>query len=366
MPALRTKKVVAVCFLEAVALTLEHLREHRLTLTQDRERGHGEILRVYGEMRRLRDYLQRCINSNHAVVAADLTDHDASLLVAACTRAIEGLHVRLLDDDVGEPERQWSKKKMQVLADWCVELAAAPILELPLPRLTPVMCEAVRALTNRVRNKLAGKSGAAQMTILAPGAAGPAPVSGTPEFGRGGQLLAGEEASANQTASIAGAALPLTGAPSTATDATSPSWTAPSLIDRQKLQNPRLRGILGMDLATFERAERDGDYRVAVMMLGAVTESALIDHVQSRRGEYDVKGQPDTWRMQEVLMEVLAENAQPRDLAMASQLFVSRNLLRPALQVATPIVITLATLERLREFVRRALYTMGFEPSTDG
>ena len=191
MPTLRTKKVVAVCFLEAVVLTLDNLREHRLKLTQDGAAGPGDLLRIYGEMRRLRDYLQRCINSDHAAVAIELEANDASLLVAACMRAVEALHMRLQDDDVGEPERQWSKKKLQVLSDWCVELATKPLLELPVPRLTPVVEGAVRALSVRLSNKLNGSRGAPQTTILAPGAAraGGGPAGVAAEFGHGGQLL---------------------------------------------------------------------------------------------------------------------------------------------------------------------------------
>jgi len=360
MPTLRTKKVVAVCFLEAVVLTLDNLREHRLKLTQDGAAGPGDLLRIYGEMRRLRDYLQRCINSDHAAVAIELEANDTSLLVAACMRAVEALHMRLQDDDVGEPERQWSKKKLQVLSDWCVELATKPLLELPVPRLTPVVEGAVRALSVRLSNKLNGSRGAPQTTILAPGAAraGGGPTGVAAEFGHGGQLLSGELATMNAKPTLERAA-PVT--PSE--DDQAGALVAPTLLDRQKIQDPRLRSILSMDLASFERAEREGDFRVAIMMLAAITESALIDHVQPRRADYGVSGQPDTWRMQEILMQVLDEGAQPRDRAMASQLFVSRNLLRPAAQVISPIIVTSATLERLREFVRRVLYTMGYEPS---
>ena len=64
MPAVQVKKVVVVCFLEATKLSLEHLAAYRIDLSQRANSpATPELARTYGEMRRLRDYLQRCASA---------------------------------------------------------------------------------------------------------------------------------------------------------------------------------------------------------------------------------------------------------------------------------------------------------------
>jgi hypothetical protein len=41
-------------------------------------------------------------------------------------------------------------------------------------------------------------------------------------------------------------------------------------------------------------------------------------------------------------------------------LFASRNLLRPALQMVAPAIVTAASFERLRDFALHALHGLGF------
>jgi hypothetical protein len=53
MSQLQVKKVVAVCFLEAAKLTLEHVGAHRLELAQQGNEGRdgaAELPRIYGEV----------------------------------------------------------------------------------------------------------------------------------------------------------------------------------------------------------------------------------------------------------------------------------------------------------------------------
>ena len=78
MPQVQVKKVVAVCFLEAVKMTLDHLGAHRLELSQQGVQGSPELPRTYGEVRRLRDYLQRCVSAFQELVDLDLPAPDAA------------------------------------------------------------------------------------------------------------------------------------------------------------------------------------------------------------------------------------------------------------------------------------------------
>ena len=130
MPELQVKKVVAVCFLESAKLSLEHLGEHRLELSQKGLTGPEELPRIYGGVRRLRDYMQRSVSGYQDLVQLDLSEQDASLLVGCCRRSVEAIESRLVDGDGPSDESQWLGKKRQVLADWAVEMAAKPLLEL--------------------------------------------------------------------------------------------------------------------------------------------------------------------------------------------------------------------------------------------
>jgi hypothetical protein len=132
MPQIQVKKVVAVCFLEAVKLGLDQLGAFRLELSQQGAPGSPDLPRFYGEVRRLRDYLQRSVSACQDTVALDLAAADAALLVACCRRGVEVVDLRLTEQAIAADERQWLQRKRQVLGDWAVELAERPLIELPL------------------------------------------------------------------------------------------------------------------------------------------------------------------------------------------------------------------------------------------
>jgi hypothetical protein len=374
MPELQVKKVVAVCFLEAAKLTLEQLGAHRLELSQQSVAGPDTLPRLYGDVRRLRDYLQRCASGYQDIVALDLSEGDASLLVASCRRAVEAIDVRLVERAMAPDERQWLTKKRQVLGDWAVELAEKPVVDLPLPRLAPVMGEAVRALNTRIQNKVFGDV-AARQKIVAPGtgALGGDPAAGggashAPSMAQGitsfGDHMAGVGSQDDWQSGSPAATEPLPGpepeAPELLDEVAAGSESGPALLDRNKIRDPRLRSLVGMDLTAYERSAAAGDYRIATVMLASVMETALLDHAIPRRSELGVSGQPDSWKMHDVLLLAMGDAVEPKDRSLAFHLFAARSLLRPALQMVTPAVVTAASFERLQEFVGRALHALGF------
>lgn len=156
MPELQVKKAVAVCFLEAAKLTLEHLAAHRLSLSQTSVDAPKDLTRLYGNARRVRDYLQRCVSAYQDVVSLDLTDDDAALLVACCRRSVEAIEKRLTGSALSPDETQWLIKNRGLLSEWAVALAARPLVVLPLCGLMPVLPEIVRALSTRIDNKIHG------------------------------------------------------------------------------------------------------------------------------------------------------------------------------------------------------------------
>src|SRR5690606_8334627 len=90
------------------------------------------------------------------VVTLELSEGDAALLVACCRRSVEAIEYRLAEGAVPPDERQWLIKKRCVLADWAFEIAAKPLIELPLSHLGASTSEAERELTTRIKDKVFG------------------------------------------------------------------------------------------------------------------------------------------------------------------------------------------------------------------
>ncbi len=359
MPQLQVKKVVAVCFLEAAKLTLEHLGALRLELSQMGAPGPADLPRLYGDTRRLRDYLQRCVSGHQDQVELDLADADAGLLVASCRRSVEVIDRRLIEQAVPPDERSWLQKKLEVVGDWAVELAAKPLMELPLRRLSATSSEQVRALTTRLQNKVFGD--VRERAKVLPPSTTNSMVQGVPTFGEEVQAM-----SPRGTGEFDGVftnhtgQLPRPVAPAPIAAAPTERQIEPQLFDHVKLCDPRLRSLASVDLRSYERALAANDYRLATVLMASVLEAAVLDHVIPRRTEFGLSGTPDTWNPQELLMTALGEQATPKDRSLVYHLFAARNLLRPATQIVTPSVVTVSSFERLREFVQRALHGIGF------
>lgn len=369
MPQVQVKKVVAVCFLEAVKLALDQLGAHRLELSQQGVKGSPDLVRIYGDVRRLRDYLQRCIGACKDVVDLDMASPDASLLVGCCRRSVEAIELRLSEQAVPPDERQWLQKKRQVIADWAVELAEKPLTELPLPKLSPVQSEASRALTTRLQNKVFGDV-RDRPKIVAPNSQGPSMTAGLQSFAEQIVAMDPDATEGGGSASVEPFVAPH-GAQHGAAAGGQSSFgrgvpTHPNVqpvLDHHKLHDHRLRALAAVDARAYERAVESNDHRLATVLLASLLEAALVDYAVPRRAELAVTGSPETWNLQDLLLKALGDRAAAPDRALAFHLFASRNLLRPALQLVTPAVVTQASFERLREFVQRALHELGFGSS---
>lgn len=352
MPGFQVKKVVVVCFLEAAKMTLEHLAAYRLELSQRPIAPNSpDLARLYGELRRLRDYLQRCVSAYQDLADLDLSPADTGLLVACCRRGVEAIEYRLEGAQiVAGDEKRWLQKKRQVLADWAVELAEKPLVELPLPRVTPVPTEGARALLARLQQKLFGD--VTQRPKIRP------PTSGINSVHAGVRSFADELADVEPPDENLADAEPhrpraTFGLPDMGVE------PAP-LLEASRIREPRLRSLAAMDLAALSRLRITKDWRLATVLLASVVESALLDHVLAHRTELGLTGSPDAWNLQELLLQTMGETATPKDRAHAFHLFGARNLLRPASQLVAPAVVTQASFDRLVEFAQRALHAMGF------
>jgi hypothetical protein len=355
MPELQVKKIDAVCFLEAAKLTLEHLAAHRLGLSQSSVDSPKELTRLYGNVRRVRDYMQRCVSAYQDVVSLDLTDDDAGLLVACCRRSVEAIENRLAGTALSPDENQWLVKNRAVLSDWAVAMAARPLVDLPLRSLMKVLPEAVRALSARLDKKVHGDvNNRKQFRAIQPSSYGQS--QGT-TFG---ETLT-SDGGVPQEGVLSESVLVKTTPPGAVPPQQGKQQPAlPPLLAPNRLKDPRLRSLVVIDLSSLARCVRDSDYRLSTVLLASIMESAILDHAIPRRAEFGLTGTPDTWKLHEVVLQSMGESVEPKDRSLAFHLFASRNLLHPARQMVTPAVITVASFESLHEFVSRALHELGF------
>ena len=134
-------------------------------------------------------------------------------------------------------------------------------------------------------------------------------------------------------------------------------------LDPRKLHDPRVRAILMLELRAYERAFRANDHRLCVVHLGSVLEASCIDYALTHRRDLALNGAPETWNLEVVVRRVLGEDISSMDRALLFHLNAARNLLRPAIQLSNPMVVTAATQSELTQFVRRVLTAMGYSSS---
>lgn len=136
------------------------------------------------------------------------------------------------------------------------------------------------------------------------------------------------------------------------------------LLDPNRLRDPRLRTLMSLDLEAWARSLDASDLRLAAVHLLSVLEGAVLDHVVPRAARLGLRGGPDTWRLQELLVAILPQVA-PADRGRLAMLERCQNLVRPARQLREPMVVTEGILADLAQFVIRVLTELGFRGEDD-
>lgn len=349
----QASKPDVVCFLEATKTVIDQMSNYRMQLAQQGIDGPRDLPALYGSVRRLRDHLQRCLGAYPDVVELDLEAEDQAILVACARRAVEVLDMHLAPERImAEQQRQWLHQKRARLGQWAVELAEKPMLEFPIPRISQVVTEGVRALNVRLQAKLFGSPSSAT---------GGASVA-APPANRAPAAAAHAHREVSGCAGVPGPADPILADP--AQDDAGDNFTVPpgdGLLDARQVRDPRLRALIGMDLRAFDRAVTARDHRLAAVHIASILEAAVLDYAIPRRVELSLMGPPDSWNCQEILLRVLGDATTPKDRSLVYHTLAARNLIRPATQLVSPVVVTPATLEKVTVFARRVLHAMGFQ-----
>ncbi|MCR9246156.1 MAG: hypothetical protein NXI31_14090 [bacterium] len=370
MDVLRVKKIVVVCFVEAVRLALDHLGSYRMANAGQEA---SDVPKAYGDLRRLRDYLQRGSSGSHDLVELDLADADRALLVASCRRYVDAIDLKLEGPEVRDAkERQFLAKKQKLIADWAIEIAAKPLVELPIPKLRDIPGDGARGLKTRLQQKLFNVQ---EQTLIRQGqldtmgavtGTGPG-VAGGPS-GRAPGVSQGTVPVIDLTSPLpdedplvgfGGPGSPGPGA-GVAGPASAAGGGAAGLLDPATIQDPRLRSMITMNLRSLEFAQKTGDYRIVTLLLAAVLETVVLDYALRYSAELGLHGAAESWDAQHLLFQILGDGVTANERMLGQSLFSARQLLDPAHQMNAPMVVTNASADHHRGFVEAMLHQLGY------
>jgi len=382
MAGCRMDKVVVVTLLEAVKIAIERIGSYRMELADRGVEDTRRVVATYGDVRRLKDYLQRCVGAYREEVDLDLAAEDLPLLAACCRHGAEHMDLRL-GTCTNSRDRDLLQQKRGLLADCAVEFATDPLLELPLPRQGASLTPAMRSLRMRLARKLdqlAMQRPAREPDTSRPEAE-PASEPALPDPGLGGRA-AGSSPSvgprqwpASSALTVNGPASTLAAAPSTATspgiDADEGALVGVSPeagpvasmslgLDVRRICHPQLRALMALDLRALDRAIAARDLRLATVHLTSGLEGAVIDHAIPRALQLGLAGRPDSWNPVEILLALFGGECSPQDRASALHVFAAPSLIRPARQLKESTVVTVVGFRGHFDFIRRALRIMGY------
>jgi hypothetical protein len=372
-------KATIAQLLEATKTVLDHIGRWQIDvsngLPMPPEKSR-ELSQTYGSVRRIRDYLQRCVAAFPLPQEIELDEPDINLLATCAVHEVGVIESRLTGN-VSIADRRWNEDKLRNLSRWAEDHATRPIERLPSPEALRNLTPFVRELVGRIRQRTAprkemgpnevGGSRIIRGYQFHPGAP-PRTPSSVPEAASPTQRAMATPAPAPEPAPAPAAApaAPAPGAmPIGAGFASLGGYGGPqlgpsvALLDAGRLREPRLRSIAAMELVSFDRSYVAQDHRMAVIHLVAILEIAILDYALLHRQQLGLSGSPETWRLEEVLLQIVGERINTLDRAFIQHLFSVRAALRPALQLTNPMVVTPQTVVIAMDFVRRVLYEFG-------
>lgn len=145
-------------------------------------------------------------------------------------------------------------------------------------------------------------------------------------------------------------------------DASTPNVTRGSSLIKLELglvRDPRLRGMLTLDLPAMDRAYAVQDFRTVALHLSSIFEALTLDIALQRRSALKLSGTPDSWRLQQVVPKLLTGKFTGPDRTSLHGLVQAKHLIRPAVQLTNPMPVTRQAVEKMLEFVRRLVRECG-------
>ena len=373
-------KVLTMQLLEAVKNALGDLNGWLMETGTDSPSAHG-VSRVYAKVRRLRDYLQRSVATYNREIEIDLDEDDNNLLVSCAVHHIGVLESQMESGQASRGDLSWFREKCTNLAKWSTAHATRPVERIPVKNTLELETAGVRGLIAAIKNNTAATPDAlapapgmpfepnpmrdsSGLHPVAPAHLQP-PLEPTPGFGFGNEsspaVSHSDPIPAPATPSHSGSREPAGLHPVVAESAGGGlSSVGGVFLDVGQIVDPRLRSLATMDLSAFERTQANGEHRLAMVHLASVFEAIVVDYALPRLVELGIKGPPETWRIEEIVRRALAERITATDRAQVLQMVAARHLVRPAVQLHAPVVVTAATLGRAIALTNRCLVEFGY------
>lgn len=355
------ERSVAAQALEAAKSVLQHLRKWAFQLKSRHEHKPRELSQLYGSVRRIRDRLSHGMEAYGSPVEVNLDDEDCNVLVSCLVFSLQGVGTRLsYGKDLDARDRSWLEDKRRSLFDLAVELATEEVKIIPSPGTTKQPVALVRMVMDRVRRKVRAGVMTGHWTRQR---TGPEPAHETQTEARTDvdSSAAGLEPGLNEAQNQGDQGdQGNQGNQGNQEDLGGLEELEEALtLDARLLRDARLRTMVVLDMRAMERAQAAKDYRLAAVHLCSVCEAVVVDVALVRHDEIKLQGSPDTWRLDEVIGTLLGERFTTGDRASLYHLVACRTLVRPSIQLQSPVVVTRTTLEGMVEFVQRLLIALG-------
>ncbi|MCA8954908.1 MAG: hypothetical protein KDC87_02480 [Planctomycetes bacterium] len=400
------QKLAATQVLEALRDVLAHFQKWSMELELAGVDRPSSLISEFRRVRRLHDALAGQLQGHGPQVDLDVDPTDADLLVSCCLFAAENIESSLVFGSEEAQEQGWAVQHMQNLFRVATDFALSPVklIEGPgrgkeaMPEVQAVVAEINRSvylaqqeLLARRRAEQTLQSGgdpgfgasAAEQSWSAQVASAVEPrrqylreandaqfqrvVTADPARGlvSGGAL--GEEAfsgawggkrnllpeSAHGGTTRASRAAPAVTPQSPAAQPRQEPEPSQVPVDPRRVQDPRLRSALVLDLKALQRSWAAEDFRMSAVHVSSVFEAVVTDYALPRRAELDLRGTPDTWQLQKIVTHVLGPRITSPDRNALYHLVAARNLVRPSVQLVNPIVVTRQSVEKMMELTRR-------------
>ena len=118
------EKVVAMQTLETVKEVLRHLQNWALQLEDKGDKKPRELTQLYGQVRRIRDYLNRSIGAHTQPVELDMDESDCNLLASCCIFELLRIATELkYSKELSPNDKSWLEDKRDNLSQLTLSLA---------------------------------------------------------------------------------------------------------------------------------------------------------------------------------------------------------------------------------------------------
>ena len=298
---------------ETAKVLLDVIGRHRIGATAGSHTA-AEMTRAYGRLRQIREYLRResANEGTHVLLEFDRPDMDM-----LCLSALWAISDADLED---QAEFAWAERLAKVVAGIASSQVLSAVGCLPIDRVR--RSSLVLATLAEIRARESG-----QPTGEATPEAAVEPEAETSVRGSDAEVFD---------------------------------------ISHRTLTNPRMRTLLGIELAGMKRAILGRDYRSAIVHLALATEATVVDHALQRRDELGLEGDPEVWTYPDMLTALLGRELTHDESTVFGYLTTVPLVIRPSVQLSRPLVANRRSFDTAVTVLRRVFSELGVESALVG